>query len=101
MHDKPYMSLSHRPTGVGWQLALQVARVSMIHGKIDVVGDAMFFHAVSVQPDWVPHVEFVKAIGGHRFYRGDGRIRQTPAAVPVGIPAGRMTVAFEDTLYID
>jgi len=102
MHDKPYLSPRYRPADLdAWKIAVRVARISMVRGKIDVVGDARFFHAVSIRPDWVPHVEFVKTIGGHRFYRGDGKIRQTPAAVPTVFLPGRVILASDDMPQID
>jgi spore germination cell wall hydrolase CwlJ-like protein len=82
MHDKPYLSPSHRPkngpeNNYAWSIALRVARESLVRGRVNVVGDATFYHVCSLNPEprWVPHVEFVKVVGAHCFYRGDGKFR--------------------------
>lgn len=80
LKGKPHLNPNYRPkngpeNGHAWKMAVQVARASFIFGKVDVVGDATFFHTVDVWPHWAPHVEYVKTIGAHRFYRGDGKYR--------------------------
>jgi spore germination cell wall hydrolase CwlJ-like protein len=56
---------------------MRVARRALGREKIDVVGDSSFYHVCSMNrlPHWVPHVEFVKSVGNHCFYRGDGKAR--------------------------
>lgn len=76
MNEKPFLNPSYQPGNtVAWKIALNVAKSSIRTREISQVGDATFYHAYYVRPDWQPHVEYVLTIGDHHFYRGDGKVR--------------------------
>jgi len=50
-----------------WQTAVAIAKIVDQHLKDPVVGDAMFFHARYVSPNW--RMKRVASIGNHIFFR--------------------------------
>jgi spore germination cell wall hydrolase CwlJ-like protein len=61
-------SLPKAPRGSRqWQTAVAIAKIVDRDLKDSAVGDALFFHARYVSPNW--HLKRVAAIGNHVFYR--------------------------------
>lgn len=52
-----------------WETAQRVARSALADPDADPVKGSTYFHAVSIQPDWVPEMVRVGRIGDHVFYR--------------------------------
>lgn len=62
-HSLPPVSHASRQ----WQTAVAIARIVDQRLKDSAVGNALFFHARYVSPDW--HLKRVAEIGNHIFYR--------------------------------
>ena len=62
-HSLPSVTHSSRQ----WQTAVAIAKIVDEGLKDSSVGNALFFHARYVSPDW--HLKRVAAIGNHIFYR--------------------------------
>ncbi len=54
--------------GRAWQRAMVVAELFLKGARMALVGDAMHYHTVDVQPDWSKNSRLVALIGGHLFY---------------------------------
>ena len=54
--------------GLAWQRAMVVAELFLKGARMALVGDAMHYHTVDVQPDWSKNSRLVALIGGHLFY---------------------------------
>lgn len=54
-------------TSLQWRTAVAIAKIVDEHLKDSGVGNALFFHARYVSPNW--HLKRVAAIGNHIFYR--------------------------------
>ena len=52
-----------------WEMAQRVARVALVNPAADPVKGSTYFHTVSIEPDWAPHMVRVARIGDHVFYR--------------------------------
>jgi hypothetical protein len=57
------------PTGPAWKQALTVASAAYDDTYMPVVPGALFYHAVSIRPDWARTKTAVATIGNHVFYR--------------------------------
>jgi N-acetylmuramoyl-L-alanine amidase len=65
IHGHTLPSVSHASRQ--WQTAVAIARIVDQGLQDSAVGDALFFHARYVSPNW--HLKRVAAIGNHIFYR--------------------------------
>lgn len=65
VHGQSLPSVPH--ASMQWRTAVAIARIIDQHLKESAVGNAMFFHARYVSPNW--HLKRVAAIGNHIFYR--------------------------------
>jgi len=65
VHGHSLPSVSHASRQ--WQTAVAIAKIVDEGLKDSSVGNALFFHARYVSPDW--HLKRVAAIGNHIFYR--------------------------------
>ena len=54
--------------GRAWQRAMVVAELFLKGARMALVGDAMHYHTVDVQPNWSKNSRLVALIGGHLFY---------------------------------
>ena len=57
------------PYGNSWQLAKEIAADTLTCGGPDPTGGALYFHAISVRPDWSYKKTFLLQIGRHKFYK--------------------------------
>jgi len=57
------------PGGEPWVRARQVAEATYYRRHVPVVGDALFYHATYIRPDWVQEKQRIARIGRHVFYR--------------------------------
>ena len=57
------------PWGPHWQQALAVATAGVNDTHTPIVPDALYYHAISVQPYWARPRRSVATIGHHVFYR--------------------------------
>jgi spore germination cell wall hydrolase CwlJ-like protein len=57
------------PTGPAWKQAMTVASAAYDDTYMPVVPDALFYHAISIRPDWARTKTAVATIGNHVFYR--------------------------------
>lgn len=65
VHGRKLPSVSH--SSRQWQTAVAIAKIVDEGLKDSSVGNALFFHARYVSPDW--HLKRVASIGNHIFYR--------------------------------
>ena len=53
-----------------WRESVKIAENILISGKrYGIIGDALFFHADYVEPEWASQKKLVTQIGNHLFYR--------------------------------
>lgn len=53
-----------------WQESNKIARnILIFHKKYNIIGNATFYHANYVRPNWSHKKKFVKKVGNHLFYR--------------------------------
>lgn len=71
------------PTGPAWKQALTVASAAYDDTYMPVVPGALFYHAISIRPDWTRTKTAVATIGNHVFYRAAHEVSQAAAVVPV------------------
>lgn len=57
------------PTGPAWKQAMTVASAAYDDTYMPVVPNALFYHAISIRPDWARTKTAVATIGNHIFYR--------------------------------
>ena len=57
------------PTGPAWKQAMNVASAAYDDAYTPVVPGALFYHSLSVRPDWARTKTAVATIGNHVFYR--------------------------------
>jgi spore germination cell wall hydrolase CwlJ-like protein len=57
------------PTGPAWKQAMTVASAAYDDTYMQVVPGALFYHAISIRPDWARTKTAVATIGNHIFYR--------------------------------
>ncbi|HEY0800098.1 MAG TPA: cell wall hydrolase [Steroidobacteraceae bacterium] len=57
------------PTGQAWKQSMSVASAAYDDTYMPVVPDALFYHAISIRPDWARTKTAVATIGNHVFYR--------------------------------
>jgi N-acetylmuramoyl-L-alanine amidase len=57
------------PTGSAWKQAMTVASAAYDDTYMQVVPGALFYHAISIRPDWARTKTAVATIGNHIFYR--------------------------------
>jgi N-acetylmuramoyl-L-alanine amidase len=57
------------PTGPAWKQAMTVASAAYDDTYMPVVPNALFYHAISIRPDWAMTKTAVATIGNHIFYR--------------------------------
>jgi spore germination cell wall hydrolase CwlJ-like protein len=63
------LSLLSEPTGSAWKQAMTVASAAYDDTYMQVVPGALFYHAISIRPDWARTKTAVATIGNHIFYR--------------------------------
>lgn len=53
-------------------LAMLIAKLMLVHEqKLDIVGDAVFYHTTDIKPDWAKELPVIAVIGNHIFYGED------------------------------
>lgn len=57
------------PAGPAWKQAMSVASAAYDDTYMPVVPGALFYHAISVRPDWAKTKRALATIGKHVFYR--------------------------------
>ena len=67
VRPRPCVCRRRRGSSRQWQTAVAIAKIVDQDLKESAVGDALFFHARYVSPDW--RLKRVAAIGNHIFYR--------------------------------
>jgi spore germination cell wall hydrolase CwlJ-like protein len=65
-------SLRRRPSPVGWQRAMAVAKEALAGGVYGPVGYATHYHASWMVPYWAGSVQRIGQVGGHIFYTWKG-----------------------------
>jgi spore germination cell wall hydrolase CwlJ-like protein len=63
------LSALSEPTGSAWKQAMTVASAAYDDTYMQVVPGALFYHAISIRPDWARTKTAVATIGNHIFYR--------------------------------
>ena len=63
------LSVLSEPTGSAWKQAMTVASAAYDDTYMQVVPGALFYHAISIRPDWARTKTAVATIGNHIFYR--------------------------------
>ncbi len=89
-------SLARQPSRRGWALAQSVALGALAGEVYKPVGLATHYHTDYVNPYWAASLDYVGAIGAHRFYRWKGSAGQAGAftdaysgAEPLAAPGAR------------
>ena len=65
-------SLAHRPSGIGWARAQQIAAEALAGRVFAGVGLSTHYHTHAVFPSWAPRLTRTAMIGAHNFYRLPG-----------------------------
>lgn len=65
-------SLRRKPSSFYWSRARKVA-TAMLAGEVSIpAGLATHYHTIDIRPYWAPSLNFIGAIGNHRFYKWKG-----------------------------
>lgn len=89
-------SLARHPSRGGWARAQSVALAGLAGQVFEPIGTATHYHTHAVNPYWASSLDYLGAIGAHRFYRWKGSAGQPGAfrnayfgGEPVAAPAYR------------